>query len=77
MAEKVRFTPSINRDVYEQARAAVAVLTGRVPEARTLNGLIEDALRRQVERLQRAHNHGDPFPPVPRGGMPGSGGLRV
>lgn len=71
---KIRFTPYISKAVLDSARAAVVALTGQVPEARTLNVLVEHALRREVQRLQRGHNGGEPFPTVDS--MPGSGGRR-
>ena len=43
----------------------------------TLAALVESALRRELERLKKAHNDGKPWPPVTErlvGGRPGEGG---
>ncbi|HEY2088980.1 MAG TPA: hypothetical protein VGH54_23525 [Mycobacterium sp.] len=71
---KIKFTPYIQRATLERARATVAALRGQVPEAHSLNDLIDSALRRECARLERAHNGGQAYPAVET--MPGSGGRR-
>lgn len=71
---KIRFTPYIPTTTWQRARAVVAALHGRIPEARSLNELVDSALRRECARLERAHNGGEEFPTAVE--MPGSGGKR-
>jgi hypothetical protein len=60
-SKKVRATFHIPTDLFEEARDAVVALSG--PPARlTLAELAETALRREIERLKKAHNEGNPFP---------------
>lgn len=73
----------LSRQVLERARAAAFWLSrgvagrDRSPGGPSnLSELVERALRREVERLEAEHNHGDPFPAV-RGRMrtgPGAAG---
>lgn len=60
--KKVRATFHIAADLFEQCRDAVVYLSGP-PLRLTLAGLADEALRRELARLQRTSNHGDPFPP--------------
>lgn len=71
---KIKFTPYIPVNTLQRARATVAALRGQVPEARSLNELVDAALKRECARLERTHNGGQEFPPVDT--MPGSGGRR-
>ncbi len=71
---KARFTPYISTATIQRARAVVAALHGKVPEARSVNELVDSALRRECARLERTHNEGEEFPPAVE--MPGSGGKR-
>jgi len=62
-ARKVRATYHLPEDVVQAARDAAVALSG--PPARlTLSALVEEALRREVARLQEAHNRGKAFPRV-------------
>ena len=56
-----RYTFHIPHDVMEQARDAVAHLMGP-PEYLTLGKLAEEAIRKEVKRLEAQHNDGEPFP---------------
>lgn len=56
---RVSFVP--DRAVLERARNAAFALAGP-PESLTLTELLNAALRREVERLERAHNRGKAFP---------------
>lgn len=71
---KIKFTPYIPVNTLQRARATVAALRGRVPEAHSLNELLDAALKRECARLEKAHNGGVEFPRVES--MPGSGGRR-
>lgn len=71
---KVKFTPYIPTATLQRARAVVAALHGKVAEARSLNELVDSALRRECSRLERNHNEGVEYPPAVE--MPGSGGKR-
>jgi hypothetical protein len=71
---KVRFTPYIPTATWQRARAVVAALHGKTPEAKSLNELVDSALRRECARLERNHNDGEEFPAAVE--MPGSGGKR-
>lgn len=72
--ERVKVTPYFYVDTLQRARATVAALRGKVPEARSLNALIDAALTSWCEALENQHNAGRRFPPVEE--MPGSGGRR-
>lgn len=71
---KARFTPYIAVSTIQRARAVVAALHGKTPEAKSLNELVDSALRRECARLERNHNDGVEFPAAEE--MPGSGGKR-
>jgi hypothetical protein len=76
--EKAPRSFHLSRQVLERARAAAQYLSG-LPGAEgptTISELVERALRRELERLEREHNGGLPFPAV-RGRMrtgPGAAG---
>lgn len=55
----------ISRDVIEEARGAVEALLGTEHRI-SLNLLAENALRRELKRLSKAHNGGEPFSPPMR-----------
>jgi hypothetical protein len=61
--EKITF--ALPQDLVEACRDAADFLSGP-PVRLTLAALVERALRREVDRLQREHRHGEAFPP--RGG---------
>ena len=60
--EKVRATFHIPTDIFEAARDAVVFLSGP-PHRLTLASFAETALRRELERLEKEHHQGKPFPP--------------
>lgn len=58
---------SIDRGTRDRARAAVAALRGTEDSIDGgLSGLVERLLDREVTRLERKHNGGEPFPGVER-----------
>src|SRR4051794_40118220 len=64
--EKAPRSFHLSRQVLERARAAAQYLSG-LPDAEgptTISELVERALRRELERLEREHNGGLPFPAV-------------
>ena len=71
-AAKVRGTFHLPEDLFDAVRDAVVALSG--PTLRlTLASFAETALRRELERLQKAENKGKPFPKREselRGGRP-------
>ena len=58
---KARATYHLPPDLLEETRDAVVALMGP-PVRLTLASLAETALRRELERLKKAHNGGKPFP---------------
>jgi hypothetical protein len=48
--------------LVEEARNATVALSGP-PTRLTLARLVEEGLRREIQRLRDAHNAGSPFPP--------------
>lgn len=71
-AAKVRATFHLSEDLFEAVRDAVVSLSGP-PHRLTLASFAETALRRELERLQKAENKGKPFPKREselRGGRP-------
>ncbi|MBI2421749.1 MAG: hypothetical protein HYV27_02885 [Candidatus Hydrogenedentes bacterium] len=58
---KVRATFHVSADILEEARNAVVYLAGP-PTRLTLADLAENALKRELERLKKAHNSGKEFP---------------
>jgi hypothetical protein len=65
---RVSFVP--DRELLERARNAAFALSGP-PEVLTLTRLLNDAMRREVERLERRHKSGRAFPPRPGALRPG------
>ncbi|WP_019855638.1 ParB family protein [Actinopolyspora mortivallis] len=55
-------TPYVSEDVIARAKAAVAALGGDVAHTASMSDLVEHALHREVERLERRYNNGDQFP---------------
>lgn len=69
---KVRATFHVSADLLDEARNAVVYLAGP-PTRLTLADLAENALKRELERLKKAHNAGKEFPTRSgelRGGRP-------
>jgi hypothetical protein len=58
---RVRATFHLPVDLVEEIRNATVALSGP-PTRLTLARLVENALRREVERLRHLHHGGDPFP---------------
>lgn len=58
---KVRATFHVSAELLEEARNAVVYLAGP-PTRLTLADLAEAALKRELERLKKAHNSGKEFP---------------
>ena len=69
---KVRATFHLSEELFEDVRDAVVSLSGP-PLRLTLASFAENALRRELERVQKAENKGRPFPKREselRGGRP-------
>ncbi len=69
---KVRATFHLPKELFEAVRDAVVSLSGP-PHRLTLASFAENALRRELERLQKAENKGKAFPKREgelRGGRP-------
>jgi hypothetical protein len=60
---KVRATFHVPAALVDEARSAVIALAGP-PLRLTLAALVERALRRELERLRKAHHDGQPWPPA-------------
>ena len=58
---KTRATFHLPVSLVEEARDATVALSGP-PVRLTLAKLVEDGVRREVERLREQHNAGEPFP---------------
>ena len=58
---RVRATFHLPLDLVDEARNATVALSGP-PTRLTLARLVENALRREVQRLRDVHNGGSPFP---------------
>lgn len=58
---KVRATFHVSAELLEEARNAVVYLAGP-PTRLTLADLAETALKKELERLKKAHNSGKEFP---------------
>jgi hypothetical protein len=56
---KIRATFQLPQDVLERARDAVVALAST--EQLTLAELVQRAIERELDRLQREHNAGQPF----------------
>jgi hypothetical protein len=59
---KVRATFHLPHALVDEARNATVALSGP-PIRLTLTRLVEEGLRREVQRLRDAHNASSPFPP--------------
>lgn len=59
--QKVRATFHLSVDLLEELRDAAVALSGP-PERFTLSALIEDGLRKELERLKKRYNGGRRFP---------------
>lgn len=59
-ARVVRVTYALPAELVAETRNAVVALAGP-PERLTLSGLVVSALRKELERLRKAHNAGEPF----------------
>lgn len=71
-AKAIKATFNLPESLVNEARAAVVALAAP-PVRLTLAALVEKALRVELDRLEKAHNGGRPFPPVEivlRGGRP-------
>ena len=69
---KVRATFHLSKELFESVRDAVVALSGP-PNRLTLASFAENALRLELERLQKAENKGKAFPKREselRGGRP-------
>ena len=67
---RIRHTVFVNAAIFERCRNAAACLAGS-PEFLSLAALLDNALEREVTRLERKHNGGKPFalrPVALRGG---------
>jgi hypothetical protein len=59
--KRVRATFYVDADLYEAYRNAAVFLAGP-PVHATVSSLVEEALRRELARLERAHAGGKAFP---------------
>ena len=59
--QKIRATIHVDLALFDAVRDAVVFLSGP-PTRLTLAALATSALRNELERLQKAHNKGKPFP---------------
>ncbi len=59
---KKMITLYLPQDLAEEVRDAVVALSGP-PELMNLTKMGENAYRRELDRLKRAHRNGKPFPP--------------
>jgi hypothetical protein len=62
------FTPYFTQKDADQVRAAF-LSTGPAEGYASVTDLIEKAVLKEVRRLQRKHNGGRPWEPVPPGGL--------
>ena len=60
-AQSVRGTFQMRKDLLQAARNAVVALSGP-PHRMTLAALVESALAKEIERLEKEYNQGTPFP---------------
>jgi len=60
--KKVRATFHLPEDLVNEARDAVVHLSGP-PLRLTMAAMAENAIRRELDRLKREHNDGEPWPP--------------
>lgn len=61
VGRKTRATFHLPASLVEEARNATVALSGP-PLRLTLAKLVEDGVRREVDRLREQHNAGEPFP---------------
>lgn len=59
---KTQVTSYIDDAVLDSARDTVLSVIARPGGHRSLSGLVEEAIRREIIRLQDEFNHGKPFP---------------
>lgn len=59
-AMHVRATFHLPADLLDEARDVVVALSGP-PVRLTLAGMVQNAIRSELERLRKAHNRGKPF----------------
>ena len=62
---KARLNVELPAELMAQTRDAVIALSGP-PLRLTIAGLVAEALRHELARLQAEHNAGQPFPPTDR-----------
>lgn len=60
--QKVRATFHLSHALVDEARNATVALSGP-PIRLTLARFVEEALRRELQRLREVHDAGSPFPP--------------
>jgi len=58
---KIRATYYLSKDVNDRARNAATALMGP-PSFETLAAIVERGVAAEVQRLEKAHNKGKPFP---------------
>lgn len=59
--DRAKLTLYVSKQLAERVRHAVAHLAG-APLFLTMGGFSEEALQAAVEKLERQHNQGQPFP---------------
>ena len=62
LPERRRTTVYIRDDYYLQAEMATRYLKDRGLTPKSISALIDDALGRELTRLAKAHNDGEPWP---------------
>ena len=60
--DRTRATFQMDRELMERCRDTVVALSGP-PVRLTLVDFVEAAVRKEIARLEEAHNDGEPFPP--------------
>ena len=60
--ERARTTLYLRKDLYAQAGAAALHCKQRKLEPKSVSALLEEALRRELTRLSKLHNDGEPWP---------------
>jgi len=68
---KVQWTNYIDSGIREDARNAVAALAATPGGPASLSELVENAIEREVGRLEKEFNHSEPFPTRSREMRPG------
>lgn len=63
-SQRVARSLYLARGVVEDARAAVHYLSAYVPESgvKSMSDIFEEPGRKEIERLQKKYNNGEPFP---------------